>query len=282
MIATYLTAERDLGRIAGDADIDTLAPTLIGAAHLLFADRTSSPPTPDAVHGMVTTVIAHVASEKGNRRRPPDVGPSMADMPPGRITLRLRRLWQEQRWIRAPLLLIPLALGFGFWWLTRPQLPTQQEAQQEVATQVGQREHTTVTATCTEPQDSGYSCTLRDAAGRYGYAITTFTKNKSNNRYGHKWDSTTIWEFPLNADGTGTKTLDTSPPRDLSLALTAAASAIGNSIGRNFPDMYGAIKCGDRVTSEVTMCAVRAPLLSATIQALGDNKYQLTYRVALP
>ena len=40
MIADYLTAERDLGRIAADADVATLAPTLIGAAHLLFADRT--------------------------------------------------------------------------------------------------------------------------------------------------------------------------------------------------------------------------------------------------
>jgi AcrR family transcriptional regulator len=31
MIADYLTAERDLGRIAPDADVDTLAPALIGA-----------------------------------------------------------------------------------------------------------------------------------------------------------------------------------------------------------------------------------------------------------
>ena len=31
MIASYLTAERDLGRIAADADVDTLALTLIGA-----------------------------------------------------------------------------------------------------------------------------------------------------------------------------------------------------------------------------------------------------------
>ena len=37
MLASYLTVERELGRITADADIDTLAPTLIGAAHLLFA-----------------------------------------------------------------------------------------------------------------------------------------------------------------------------------------------------------------------------------------------------
>ncbi|MCI2419097.1 TetR family transcriptional regulator [Saccharopolyspora sp. K220] len=60
MIASYLTAERDLGRIAADADIDTLAPTLIGAGHLLFADREGGPPNADAVRKMVATVIASV------------------------------------------------------------------------------------------------------------------------------------------------------------------------------------------------------------------------------
>ena len=47
MVAGYLTAERDLGRVSPDADISTLAPTLIGAAHLLFtgADGTPEPAT---------------------------------------------------------------------------------------------------------------------------------------------------------------------------------------------------------------------------------------------
>ncbi|MEU0853250.1 helix-turn-helix domain-containing protein [Streptomyces flaveolus] len=58
MIAAYLTAERETGRLAGDADIDTLAPTLVGAGHLLFADRTSAPPQTTAIRKMVTTVIA--------------------------------------------------------------------------------------------------------------------------------------------------------------------------------------------------------------------------------
>jgi AcrR family transcriptional regulator len=57
MVAGYLTAERDLGRIAPDADIHTLAPTVIGAAHLLFAERKDSPPEPEAVRKVVTTVL---------------------------------------------------------------------------------------------------------------------------------------------------------------------------------------------------------------------------------
>jgi AcrR family transcriptional regulator len=63
MIASYLTAERELGRIAADADVDTLAPTLIGAGHLLFAGREGIPPEPGAVHKVVTTVIAGVVRE---------------------------------------------------------------------------------------------------------------------------------------------------------------------------------------------------------------------------
>ena len=60
MITGYLTAERDQGRIAADADVATLAPTLIGAAHLLYADRAGTPPEADAVRKMVTTVIGGV------------------------------------------------------------------------------------------------------------------------------------------------------------------------------------------------------------------------------
>jgi len=58
LVAGYLTAERDRGRIAAGADIGTLAPTLIGAAHLLFTERKGSPPEPAAVRRIVTTVLA--------------------------------------------------------------------------------------------------------------------------------------------------------------------------------------------------------------------------------
>jgi AcrR family transcriptional regulator len=58
MIASYLAAERGLGRLAADADVGTLAPTLIGAGHLLFAGREGAPPDADAVSGVVSTVIA--------------------------------------------------------------------------------------------------------------------------------------------------------------------------------------------------------------------------------
>ena len=60
MIASYLTAERELGRVAVDADVDTLAPTLVGAGHLLFAGRKGTPPEAGALDKVVTTVIAGV------------------------------------------------------------------------------------------------------------------------------------------------------------------------------------------------------------------------------
>jgi len=60
MVASYLAAERELGRIAADADVDTLALTLIGTGHLLFAGREGAPPDAEAVDKVVTTVIAGV------------------------------------------------------------------------------------------------------------------------------------------------------------------------------------------------------------------------------
>src|SRR5262249_39986831 len=61
----YLEAERDLGRIAAGADIATLAPTLIGAAHLLFSDAASAAPAsaapdPAALARVIGTVIGSV------------------------------------------------------------------------------------------------------------------------------------------------------------------------------------------------------------------------------
>jgi AcrR family transcriptional regulator len=60
MIASYLTIERDLGRIAADADVDTLAPMLIGTGHLLFAGRDGTPPEPAAVTKLVSATLASV------------------------------------------------------------------------------------------------------------------------------------------------------------------------------------------------------------------------------
>jgi len=58
MIGAYLAAERDLGRIAADADPDTLAAMLIGTGHLLFAGNEGTPPETAAVRKVVTSVLA--------------------------------------------------------------------------------------------------------------------------------------------------------------------------------------------------------------------------------
>ncbi|WP_020662625.1 TetR/AcrR family transcriptional regulator [Amycolatopsis benzoatilytica] len=60
LLADYLAAEQNLGRIAAEADIPALAPTLVGSGHLLFADRTGEPPTEEAVRRMVATVLSGV------------------------------------------------------------------------------------------------------------------------------------------------------------------------------------------------------------------------------
>jgi AcrR family transcriptional regulator len=63
MIASYLTAERDLGRIRADADIAALAPALTGTWHLMFAGLEGTPPGPDEVRKAVTAVIAGAVPE---------------------------------------------------------------------------------------------------------------------------------------------------------------------------------------------------------------------------
>ncbi|MGJ6963728.1 TetR/AcrR family transcriptional regulator [Streptosporangium sp. G11] len=64
MIASYLTDECELGRIAVDADAGSLALSLIGAGHLLFAGREGIPPEAGAVDRVVTTVIADVVQRR--------------------------------------------------------------------------------------------------------------------------------------------------------------------------------------------------------------------------
>lgn len=62
MIVSYLAAERDLGRLAPDADVATVAPMLVGTGHLLFAGR-EPPPSRDEVRRAVTTALAGIAPE---------------------------------------------------------------------------------------------------------------------------------------------------------------------------------------------------------------------------
>ncbi|SEF18822.1 TetR/AcrR family transcriptional regulator [Jiangella alba] len=56
-VSAYLADERDLGRIAPDADIDSLTLSLVGGGHLLVSDRGAEPA---AVAQLVATVLAHV------------------------------------------------------------------------------------------------------------------------------------------------------------------------------------------------------------------------------
>ncbi len=74
-ISACLAAERDLGRIAADADIDSLTLSLVGGGHLLFADRAAGPPpAAESVIKLVTAVIADAV-----QRRP--AGRDFADTP---------------------------------------------------------------------------------------------------------------------------------------------------------------------------------------------------------
>jgi AcrR family transcriptional regulator len=63
-VSAYLADECELGRIAADADIDSLTLSLVGGGHLLFADRDPGPPTRETVARLVTTVLADVLQRR--------------------------------------------------------------------------------------------------------------------------------------------------------------------------------------------------------------------------
>jgi AcrR family transcriptional regulator len=63
-VAGYLAEERALGRIAADADVDSLALSLIGAAHLLYAGNRPTRPDPGAVDLVVSAVVADVVQRR--------------------------------------------------------------------------------------------------------------------------------------------------------------------------------------------------------------------------
>lgn len=69
MVAGYLTAERDRGRVASTADVDALALTVIGGAHLAFADRTGGQPDASTVRAIVATVVDGVIRQPGRKRQ---------------------------------------------------------------------------------------------------------------------------------------------------------------------------------------------------------------------
>jgi AcrR family transcriptional regulator len=64
-LTTYLDAERSLGRITPDADISTLALTLVGTGHLLFAGELGGLPDTSAVREVIEAIT--VGAEPGLR-----------------------------------------------------------------------------------------------------------------------------------------------------------------------------------------------------------------------
>jgi hypothetical protein len=59
MLAAYLSAEREQGRIAADADVNSLSLSLIGGAHLLFAGRhRNTLPDTEELTKMINTTMA--------------------------------------------------------------------------------------------------------------------------------------------------------------------------------------------------------------------------------
>ncbi|SFW79652.1 TetR/AcrR family transcriptional regulator [Amycolatopsis australiensis] len=65
MLAGYLAEERALGRIAADADVESLGLSLVGAGHLVFAGRRrGTRPSGEELTKVVTTITADVVQRR--------------------------------------------------------------------------------------------------------------------------------------------------------------------------------------------------------------------------
>jgi AcrR family transcriptional regulator len=63
-VSAYLADERGRGRIAADADIDSLTLSLAGGGHLLFSHREPGPPSTATVKTFVATALADVLQRR--------------------------------------------------------------------------------------------------------------------------------------------------------------------------------------------------------------------------
>lgn len=68
-IAGYLAAEKDLGRLAANADPATLAPALVGALHLLYTEQDGQPST-NALRQVIDTVLAAAVEQPPTNTEP--------------------------------------------------------------------------------------------------------------------------------------------------------------------------------------------------------------------
>jgi hypothetical protein len=181
-------------------------------------------------------------------------------------------------------LAVSVAVGLAGWWLTRPApLPTKEQAAARMAQAIGQRERTAVAAVCEVPTKDGFSCRLRDAAGRYGYAITSFQEESLGDPlYGEqrrRWFAS--WDFPIDSDGRLTSDFDTAPPWDLPTRLTGILLLAGRAVGPVValpPPGCPPAQVGQQVSCTVTGGAVRA----ATVRRTGATAYRLSAEFVLP
>jgi AcrR family transcriptional regulator len=69
-VASYLTAERGLGRIALDADVDALALVVVGSAHLLAAGSHPAPVAPEDIRQILSTILGTASQARQPRTTP--------------------------------------------------------------------------------------------------------------------------------------------------------------------------------------------------------------------
>lgn len=181
------------------------------------------------------------------------------------------------------LLVVAVLIGTGLlvWWGNRVPVPSRQEAESSVASAVGQREHTTVTANCDEPTDAGFACRLRDAAGRYGSSSTSISKQVSSDEYAPDTISRlTSWDFPIDSAGNLRRELVVAPPQTVSAMVFGTVLLATLALGPGDPGTR--LDCPDPDVGASASCAAAGKVRSGTLQRTAADHYLLTATFALP
>jgi hypothetical protein len=190
---------------------------------------------------------------------------------------------QASLWIRIPAaLLVPVGSGALIWWCGRIPYPDREEAEADIESTVGAREGTDVDATCEEPDESGFSCRLRDGKGRYGHSSTSFRVERRTTRSGNdRFIQDTSWDFPIDHEGMMVVRLDRSAPgTDLNMRILLVVATALVSFGPEVP--RASVECPHVRAGATAACAVSGSARTATLRDLGSDAYELTVSFILP
>ena len=201
----------------------------------------------------------------------------------------VRAAWRKNPWdvILPVLALAAVVFGLGVLLVTTTGLDqrSRRSVEAEAAQVTSDYYRVPISASCTEPEDDEWRCTLRDADGRRGWLSQDVRyEGDPGFRRVRPRDDVTRAEFPVIApDGRQVETLDVTP--EWNVRTTAALRSwrgawsvdpTAASIIRNQPSCY------EPVDDRATPCRTQGDMVGATVRRTGPSTYEFVVQWRLP